>query len=555
MTRRLRLVLILASIALPLLLAACVFFPCWVSNLSANDYNPNFLNPVGEIARVAPQAVYVATSPDGHYVAVSSYGNDPNGGILSLIDVGGTGPGRVSQVTVGDRPYGLLWLSNVSLLVCNEGLAATGGNATLQLVTLTRGSDDPNDEAYDIRHFGDPNDIDAFSDIAPFTIVGPSEAVIIPGTNAIALVTLRFSAGLFQVGLTSATPDQSQLLPTLTNDPLDEPRGIDVTPDGSQAWICNYGKGANNRTALALAQNLAAAKLNRFRGVVPDDPSALDQALADADAWLADNQDPDGELPYRWPEPGEGPDDQALHDAEALSDELADYNVRADCTNPDDANCPLSPDQWADVDTSAWPTDPNLGAADPNLVLGDANNADHHYTYDEVAGLFERQVEEDGQITVYSLIQGLTFGSISVPPRPTSIRFTPDGTLAVVTCGGHDGVHGSVVVLSTSTQLPIVRRDFDFVPAQVRINAAGSRAYISAWTGNQMAVINLAGLCSDGTENLGDTLVRNVAFRPRAIDTTPDIDLLWAAWDGADPNFSQAAALDIFQGLIRVPRD
>ncbi|MBN1343508.1 MAG: hypothetical protein JXQ73_12545 [Phycisphaerae bacterium] len=559
MTKTLRWALISGFMGLVPLVAACDAWTCWLANAQTQPSNPNFARPSGPAANVPPEPVFVATSPDSLYAAVTSYDDEPNNlGTLSLVDASFPAGSTVSQLTVGTRPYGVLWVSGAQLLVCNEGLAGTGGTVPLELVTLYRGSNDPNDPNYDKRRFGDPNDSDSVRTILPSEIVGPSVAALVPGTNAVALVTLRFAAGLYMVNLSGDTPSAVRLLPStgsIAQDPLDEPRGIAITPDGTQAWICNYGKGANQPEALTLSKELVAAKLNLLRGVTPDDPTALQQTVADADQWIADNPDPDGRLPYRWPEPNDGPDAEALVEAMGLAAELYAFNVNPGCTDANDANCPYSSAQWATVNSLAWPTEPN---ADPNsalyatMVLGepnDANDPNERYEYETLSALLNRETYENGTITVYSLSLQQVVGSVVVPPRPNSIRFTSDGTLAVIACSGNDGQTGSVVVASTAAQQVAVQRFLPFVPAQVRINIVGGRAYVSGWTGNQMAVLNLNGLCTSVLPDPYDTRLFTVRERQVAIDTVPsDLDTLWTV----SFTLNQAYTIDVFEGTIRV---
>lgn len=542
MTRSLRLVLASCGLLMMPFAAGCDVWQCWLANSSAFPLNPEFLKPYGMPGQVAAEPIYVAASPDGAYVAVSSYGD---GGVLSLVDVNGIGPTHVARLDVGDRPYGLLWLNDASLLVCNEGLAATGGTAPLHLVNLVRGSNDPGDPNYFVRTFGDPNDASYLSEVTSSQIAGPSEAVLIPGTKSVVWVTLRFPAGLFEVNLATGVATASQLLPTLAADPLDEPRGIAITPGGSQAWICNYGSGADHAVALTLARELIAARLNVFRGVAPSNP-----AIADAEQWLIDNRDPDGQLPYRWPEPTDEPDAQAVADAEAVIADLAEFNEDADCTDANDPNCPLSADQWAMTDPSVWPLEPNADPNDPNsqiLVLGDPNEAADYYEYATVLGILNRPIGSNGTVVVYSPQMRQVVGIVTVPPRPRSVAITPDGGLAIVTCSGTDGETGSVVIIGVSAQAIAAQRDLPFVPALVRVDPLGARAYVSAWTGNQMAVINLRGLCS-GVDDPMDTRLYTVMDRPAALGNTGSQDFLWSA------SFTQdfATALDVFEGVWRV---
>jgi len=568
MTRSLRLMWVLGALCAVPFVAGCDAWQCLWANTQAVPLNPDFLKPFGAMLEVGRNPVYVAVSPDGLYAAVASEGLpatvDPRG-VLSLVLANPTDPNdpnNIEQQTIeGEGPYGLLWLSDYTLLVCNEGPPNPTGatQAFLLRVDLVRGSEFPSDPSFGTRSIGFPPNA---LPVAALDVFGPSEAVVLPGTSAAdgtsVIVSTRFSGGVLLVpDVTRANPAavRAELLLQDTNDPnspIDEPRGIDLSTDGSRLWICNYGKGANHRTALALAKELIAAKLNRFRGVPGQDPNALDSA----DEWIAANPDLDGRLPYRWTEPDDGPDDDAVVQAEALIADLTGFNSDPNCTDASDPNCPLTPEQWVARDPDTWPTDPNV---DPNLtdpsslVLGDPV-ARYPYTsanpgISTVLGILSRQTEADGEVTVYSVPGRSIEARISVPPRPRSVRLTPDESLAVVTCSGYDGLTGSVVIISTSSLTIVAQRELNFVPALVRIHAEGARAYISAWTGEQMAVINLRNLCPATVADPTDTRVYTVFDRPVAIDTTGNPDVLWCASYG----LNQATPLDIFEGKIRLP--
>lgn len=552
---------------LALIVSGCDAWSCWFANTQATPLNPDYLQPTGGASDVAAQPVYLSASPDDSYVAVSSQGDGSGLGMLSLVRADGSSP--VTQAPIGDGPYGIQWIGTNRVLVCNEGLPGVGGNASLLSVTFTRGSDNPLDDAYNDLTIGDPNDPTVAVAIDPNNIVGPSEIASLPGTNLIVLVTLRYPAGLFMVNLAGATASSQRLLPdgTTGHDPLDEPRGIAITPDGTTAWICNYGDGADSQIALQLAQELIAAKLNLLRGVAPADVAALNQAVADADQWIIDHRDPDGRLPARWADPTDEPDEAAQTQAAGLIETLVAYNIDVDCADPNDANCPLSATQWATVDPSLWPTDPNVDPNDPafgTLVLGDPNRLDdpndpndldntdrYEYVSAQAADVFtilSRPVGENGTITIYSLALGRLVGSVVVPPRPRSIRFTSDGTLAVITCAGNDGTTGSVAIASVSAQAVIVQRTTPFVPAHVRLSPLGGRAYVSGWTGNQMAVINLNGLCTSTLPDTRDTRFYTVLDRPAPLGVTSDADILW----GGSFSQGQVTQLDAFEGAVRV---
>ena len=483
-------------------------------------------------------------------MAVSCQGDGSGSGVVSLVPAGSSDPNRVQQMSVGDRPYGLLWLSDTDLLVCNEGLAAIAGNPFLQYVRLSRGSADPNDPGYDVLQLPDANDANAVTIIGVTELYGPSEAVPLPGTNVLVVVSLRFLGAVYLVDLTSSSPSWQRLLGSVTVEEVDEPRGVDVTSDGTRLFICNYGSGANHTTCLALSKSLIAAKLNRLRGVVPDDPTALDQTIGQADLWLANHRDPDGQLPYRWPEPDEGPDDAAIAEANDLTSSLQAFNNCPSCTDPNDPNCPLTPDAWAGQATTTWPIDPNIDPNFPALVVGDANDPNHNYDYATLLAILQRPDQAQGEVTVYHMGFRQVIARITVPPRPRSVRITPDDGMAVVTCSGQDGKTGSVVVIDLSTLSILVQRDLDFVPALVRLHPLGARAYISAWTGNRMAVVNLNELCTGtATGSAADVRFYTVFDRPAAIDFAEDEDLLWCG----SPGLNQVAPLDVFEGIIRIP--
>ncbi len=541
--------------ALALAMAGCDTWVCWLNNTQAAPLNPNYLQPTGAVQDVADRPVFVSVSPGDAYVAVSSYGDGSGLGSLAIVRADGSSP--VSQAPIGDRPYGLAWIGTNRLLVCNEGLAAVGGDARLLSVTLTRGSADPADEAYDDLTLGDPNDPGAAVPIAPDKIVGPSEIASVPGTNLIVLVTLRFPSGLFQVNLAGDSAVSKQLLPVTADgvDPLDEPRGIDVTPDGTVAWICNYGDGADNQASLALAHELIAAKLNQLRGALPFDDATLNETIAAADQWIVDHRDPDGRLPARWAEPNDEPNQQAQTDAANLAAALLALNADPNCTDPADANCPLSSAQWAMLDPNDWPTDANVAAGDDEfmtLVLGDPNEPNDldRYTYANVLTILQRAVGENGTITLYNLALEQLAASVVVPPRPRSIRITSDGAFAVVACAGNDGLTGSVAIVSVAGQAVVVQRALPFIPAHIRLSPLGGRAYISGWTGDQLAVINLKGLCTSVMPEPRDTRFYPAADRPAPLDASGNADVLW----GGSITQGQVFKLDAFEGAVRVPQ-
>ncbi len=568
--------MILGAAATIFAVSACDAWLCWLNSWGAAVLNEDYLAPTTTPMTLEDRPVFVDVSVDGEYVAACSWGDgtdptangaeqrsdlpDPNErGYLSLFPADSDDPGDVQKMVVGTRPYGVLWVTSTRLLVCNEGLAGTGGTVPLQLVQLTRATLDPTDPNYNVLSLGDPNDVTIIGD---GYIYGPSVAAPLVAGSTTLYVTSRFMDRLYEVSVAGQDPSWSQLLPPSTDEvsPLDEPRGVAVSPDGVNVWICNYGSGADNRTALALVHELIAFKLNVLRGVTAPDQETFNQAADAADQWIVNNRDPDEVLPVRWPEPDQGPDGQAVAEAEDLTTTLRTFNVRSACPDPNDASCPMSAAQWAATPVDDWPNNP-----DPNLlrgmILGDPNSGEDPndltdvYAYTAVdpnlmtvSEILSRDVEAGGEVTVYNLATEDIIARIPVPPRPRSIRFLPDNSAAVVTCSGHDGLTGHAVVISASTMTPTAQREMPFVPAQVRIHALGVRAFISPWTGSQMAVINVAGLCADSVANPGDTTFYTVLGRPVGIETTVDTDLLWSA------NFtrSQAVGLDIFEGAIRI---
>jgi len=574
MTRSAWFILVLGGLMVTSLVGGCDVWRCLLDLYAGGSSNPNYLQQkAGTTAVAVPsRPSYVAVSPDGRYVAVASWGSnaDPNGS-LSLFPTAPNDPGdpnNVTSITVGDRPYGLTWLDDFALLVCNEGLAATGGDAPLNLVRFYRDTDDPSDPDYYRRGLGDPNKYDvsrvgsADPNDASF-LAGPSEAVALPGGGGLAgigvFVSVRFDGAVLWVA------DVMGVLPTvhrILTDPadgIDEPRGIDINNSGSDLWICNYGSGANNRTALDLVKELIAAQLNLFNGAFDDLGAAaraeLEQTISDAQQWLADNADPDGRVPLRWPEPDEGPNQNAVDEATDLSADLRSYNTRSACPNPDPNHCAHPPEDWAQRPTAGWPVDPNVdpNAADPNsLDLHDPANR-YAYASDDpnvttVSGILNRDTDEQGEVTVFGSQKMEVDARIPVPPRPRSVRLTPDGASAVVTCSGDDGLTGYVVVISTASRTVTAERLLPFVPALVRIHPLGGRAYISSWTGNQMAVLNLDTACVNPLLLDCDTTVYTTIQRPTAIDVSGNIDVLWTA------TFSnhRVVQLDVFEGTIRI---
>ncbi len=589
MTRSARFILVLSGLMVTSLAGGCDVWWCLLDLYAGGSSNLNYLQQMVGTTPVAVkrQPSYLAVSPDGRYVAVASWGGnaDPNGSV-SLFPTDPNDPddpNNVTSITVGDRPYGLTWLNDLTLLVCNEGLAGTGGDATLNLIQFYRDTDDPSDPNYSLRGLGDPNKYDVsrvgsadpnYSDF----LASPSEAVALPGGGGLAgigvFVSVRFDGAVLWVSdVTGAAPTVYRIL-TDPADGIDEPRGIDTDSSGSNLWICNFGSGANNRTALDLVKELIAAQLNLFNGAFDDLDAAaraeLEQTLSDAQQWLTDNADPDGRVPLRWPEPDEGPDGNAVDEATDLSADLRAYNTRSACPNPDPNHCAHPPEDWAQRPTAGWPADPNVdpNGIDPNVVdpntidpnTDDPNSLNLHdpdrrylYASDDpnvvtISSILNRDADEQGEVTVFNTQKMEVDARIPVPPRPRSVRLTPDGALAVVTCSGNDGLTGYVVVISTGSRTVTAERALPFVPALVRIHPLGRRAYIGGWRGNQIAVLNLDTACVNPLLLGCDTTVYTTIQRPAAIDVSGDIDVLWAA------TFQnhQVVQLDIFEGTIRI---
>jgi hypothetical protein len=880
MTTSQRLVLAVCGLALIPFTSGCDVL-CFLTNLSATVLNPNYLKPSGIPAEAPGKHVYTAVSPDGAYVALSSLGEDPNTtDLLTLVATNPLVPQRVQQMHVGNSPYGLLWITGDFLLVCNEGLDAVGGQATLQVIHL---QEDPNFPLTK-RLPSDPNDPNQVFSLSPGTIIGPSEIVAVPGTKIMFVVTLRYLGAVYLINFTTATPQTKLLLGTSTLGEVDEPRGVDITADGSLVVICNYGAGANNNPALALAQALIAANLNLRRGVTPADPNALAQTIAasdawlavhrdpdgrlpyrwpepdqgpddaaiaeandlttalnaynnsdpnctgandmtslaladaliaaklnllrgapptdpnalaqtitDSDAWLATHRDPDGRLPYRWPEPSQGPDANAVAEAKALTTALNAYNNNPNCTDANDAaalelaqaliaanlnlwrgvppadpneldqtiaesqqwlathkdpnlsrdpnavaeangltaalnaynfdpnctdaldancpltsgqwalrdpnspndpniandpnlnfwsidpnaepnlsrtivlgdpndpndrfnysaafavvnavpnneaRCPLTPEEWAlrdpnspsdaniayDPNGNFWPIDPNadsnlsrtmvLGDAndpnqsyaysaawgfvnmavgdpnslqncpltpaqwalrdpnspndpniandpnlnywpvypngDPNLartmVLGDPNDPNERYAYSSAWGILNLVVDAPGEVDVYNMITQQIIARVITPPRPKNVRITPDQTTAVVTCAGNDGRTGSVVLINMPSLSLTTQRDFDYIPNMVALHPTGGRAFISGWSGNSIARINLKAVCPFSILPPADTELYPIFDQPAAIGFGPQMDTLWCGSRAT----GEVAPLDVFEGAIRI---
>lgn len=556
----------MAAVAIMPPLTGCDAFTCWYALLESRPINGGFLKPIAgaPVMDLAGNPVTVAVAPDGNYVAVASWADttdpstDPNG-FVSAFWTGLTDSNNVQRIAVGTNPYGLTWLSRNDLLVCNEGRAATAGTVPLQYLSIPRGSDDPTDPNYYGRDLSKATIRDVSADTTGTTtrIYGPSEAAIIPtgGTSGAAVaVTARFFGAVYLVFDVTGGSRQVRLILTDPNDPndrsIDEPRGIDVSKDAKYLWICNYGTGANDPTALTLAKTLIAAKLNQLRGVPAADPNAVNDAILLADSWLALYRDPDGKLPYRWAEPEQGPGQTAWADANDLIEVLNGYNTSTTCTDPVDTNCPLTPQQWVEKGYTNWPassnTDPNW---DTTLVLGDAADPNQRYTYQYAQqSILNRPVETTGTVTVYNIGMAKIEAIITVPPRPRSVRISPDNTKAVVTCSGQDGQTGAVVVIDVATRLVTATRRMSFVPGVVRLNALASRAYVSGWSGDKMAAINIKTMCPSNS-GTSDTHIITTIDRPAALDTTADVDVLW----GATYSGAYATEFSAFEGGIPIP--
>ncbi len=406
------------------LLVGCDGLLCLISNPASTQSNPNFMQRVAGTSAfsVPARPANLAVCPDGKYVAVCSWGpqgGDPNG-TLSLYSLDPAIPTQTNnEVVIGVRPYGLLWLNDQILLVCNEGQEGDATNAHLMRVTLTRGSEVPTDPNYRVRTL-DPAHIEpvnANPADPDDRISRPSEIVRVPDTDpslgVIAVVSSRYEGTIKIVReVTAVAPTALEATTVLTTagDTIIGPRGIAVSADGSTLWICNYDSGATGSAIVS--------------------PTGM------------------------------------------------------------------------------------------------------------------------GEVTVYDITAGTILARIAVPPRPNSIRLTEDGGAAVVACSGDDGATGSVVLLSTSAHVVTAQRDFIFSPAQVRLHPLGSRAYVSAFNGNRLGVINIAGLCATTGTVAADTQTHTTIFSEvRAIDVTPNIDVII----GASFASNEAAKLDVFEGVISLP--